>query len=262
MNTDFTAILAVLTLISGGIWGLYALVFARKRAQAPAGEDTGTGEEPKRTEPLVVEYARFLFPVFLVVLIVRGFIVEPFKIPSGSMLPTLEVGDYILVNKFSYGLRSPIGYYKLIDLGTPKRGDVIVFRYPEDPSIDYIKRVIGVPGDKIVYRNKQLWINDQKIELKDLHPYEKDARFEELEEFLGKVKHHILLAKDYNYLAQPQEYRVPAGHYFAMGDNRDNSKDSRYWGFVPDENLKGRAFFIWWSWNDGLKWSRIGTIIE
>jgi signal peptidase I len=261
VNTDFTAILAILTLVSGAIWGIYALFFAKKRAQA-RGQQEPAAEEEQRTEPLVVEYARFLFPVFLVVLVVRGFIVEPFKIPSGSMLPTLDVGDFILVNKFAYGLRSPIGYYKLIDLGKPKRGDVIVFRYPEDPSIDYIKRVIGVPGDKIVYRNKQLWINDQKIELKDLHPYEQDKRFEELEEFLGNVDHHILLSKDYNYLAQPQEYRVPAGHYFAMGDNRDNSKDSRYWGFVPDANLKGRAFFIWWSWNDGVKWSRIGTIIK
>lgn len=263
MNIDFTAALAVLTLVSGVIWGAYVLY--RRLARQPAVSATdadATSEVVSRKEPIIVEYSRFLFPVFLVVLVVRGFIVEPFKIPSGSMLPTLHVGDYILVNKFSYGLRSPIGYYKLIDLGSPKRGDVIVFRYPEDPSIDYIKRVIGVPGDKIVYRNKQLWINGQKIELKDLHSYERDQRFEELEEFLGKVKHHILLSKDWNYMAQPQEYRVPPGHYFAMGDNRDNSKDSRFWGFVPDENLKGRAFFIWWSWNDGLKWSRIGTIIR
>ena len=261
MNTDFTAILAILTLVSGVIWGGYALIFAKKRRAKARAEEEATAET-KRSEPLLVEYARFLFPVFLVVLVVRGFIVEPFKIPSGSMLPTLDVGDYILVNKFAYGLRSPIGYYKLIDLGKPKRGDVIVFRYPEDPSIDYIKRVIGVPGDKIVYRNKQLWINDQKIKLKDLFPSPDDDRFEELQETLGKVTHLIQLSKDYNYLAQPQEYRVPPGHYFAMGDNRDNSKDSRYWGFVPDENLKGRAFFIWWSWNDGLKWSRVGTLIK
>jgi len=266
VNIDFTAGLAVLTLVTGAIWGLYVLYRRIKPAASVTtdeSETTDKDETPKkRSEPLVVEYARFLFPVFLIVLVVRGFIVEPFKIPSGSMLPTLDVGDYILVNKFSYGLRSPIGYYKLIDLGTPKRGDVIVFRYPEDPSVDYIKRVIGVPGDKIVYRNKQLWINDQKMELKDLQPYADDPHFEELEELLGKVTHHILLSKDYNYLAQPQEYRVPAGKYFAMGDNRDNSRDSRVWGFVPDANLKGRAFFIWWSWNDGVKWSRIGTIIH
>jgi len=265
VNIDFTAGLAVLTLVSGAIWGVYVLYRRIKPAPATSQESEAENdsEKPKkRSEPLLVEYARFLFPVFLIVLIVRGFIVEPFKIPSGSMLPTLDVGDYILVNKFSYGLRSPIGEYKLIDLGTPKRGDVIVFRYPEDPSVDYIKRVIGVPGDKIVYRNKQLWINDQKIELKDLHPYADDPHFEELEELLGKVTHNILLSKDYNYLAQPQEYRVPPGEYFAMGDNRDNSRDSRVWGFVPDANLKGRAFFIWWSWNDGVKWSRIGTIIH
>ena len=248
--------------MSGAIWGGYALFIASKQRTQANTEEAADSVETKRSEPWVVEYARFLFPVFLVVLVVRGFIVEPFKIPSGSMLPTLDVGDYILVNKFAYGLRSPIGYYKLIDLGTPKRGDVIVFRYPEDPSIDYIKRVIGVPGDKIVYRNKQLWINDQKINLKDLYPSPDDERFEELEETLGKVTHLIQLSKDYNYLAQPQEYRVPPGHYFAMGDNRDNSKDSRFWGFVPDENLKGRAFFIWWSWDHGLKWSRVGTIIK
>lgn len=276
MNYDFTAILAVLTLISGAIWGGYALFRAIKKRSAKGAEaksnetakqeatevETLPQAEQERSEPLLVEYARFLFPVFLVVLIVRGFIVEPFKIPSGSMLPTLHVGDYILVNKFAYGLRSPIGYEKWVDIGTPKRGDVIVFRYPVDPSIDYIKRVIGVPGDDIVYKHKQLWINGKKIVLKDLHPYERDKRFEELEELLGKVKHKILLSKDYNYLAQPQEYHVPKGEYFAMGDNRDNSADSRYWGFVPDKDLKGRAFLIWWSYNHGIQWSRIGTIIH
>lgn len=264
MNYDFTAILFVLTIVCGAIWGGYALIFGRKKkAQArstPEGE--ASGEKTRRKEPLVVEFARFLFPVFLVVMVVRGFIVEPFKIPSGSMLPTLHIGDYILVNKFAYGLRSPIGYYKMVNLGSPHRGDVIVFRYPEDPSIDYIKRVIGVPGDKIVYQNKQLWINGKKIILKDRHTYKADPHYDELVEVLGKVTHHILLSKDLNYLAQRQEYTVPKGKYFAMGDNRDNSEDSRFWGFVPDKDLKGRAFLIWWSYNDGIKWSRIGTIIH
>jgi len=261
VNTDFTAILAILTLVTGAVWGGYVLIFARrKRANADATDSIA--EEGKRKEPLLVEYARFLFPVFLVVLIVRGFIVEPFKIPSGSMLPTLHIGDYILVNKYAYGLRSPIGDYKWVDLGSPKRGDVVVFRYPNDPSVDFIKRVIGVPGDKIEYHNKQLWINNQKIVLKNRHTYARDDNFDELEELLGKVTHHILLRKDVDYLAQPQEYLVPKGEYFVMGDNRDNSNDSRFWGFVPDANLKGRAFLIWWSWNDGLQWSRIGTIIK
>lgn len=264
MNYDFTAILFVLTLVSGAIWGGYVLIFGRKqKAQARSSTESGPeSETSRRKEPLLVEYARFLFPVFLVVMVVRGFIVEPFKIPSGSMMPTLHVGDYILVNKYAYGLRSPIGYYKFLNTGSPKRGDVIVFRYPENPSIDYIKRVIGVPGDHIVYKNKQLWINGKKIVLKNRHTYAPDARYDELEEVLGKVTHHILLNKDLNYLAQPQEYTVPKGKYFAMGDNRDNSEDSRYWGFVPDKDLKGRAFLIWWSYNDGIKWSRIGTIIH
>jgi len=261
VNTDFTAILAILTLVTGVMWGGYAL-FMRVGRRTQAGATDAPAGEGKRKEPLLVEYARFLFPVFLVVLVVRGFIVEPFKIPSGSMLPTLHIGDYILVNKFSYGLRSPIGYYKMLDLGSPERGDVVVFRYPNDPSVDFIKRVIGVPGDKIQYHDKQLWINDQKIVLKDRHTYARDDNFDELVELLGKVSHHILLKKDVDYLAQPQEYRVPKGEYFVMGDNRDNSNDSRFWGFVPDANLKGRAFLIWWSWNGGLQWSRIGTIIK
>lgn len=261
MNIDFTAALAVLTLVTGVVWGGYALIIGRRKS-AQAGDEGSALEQGKRKEPLLVEYARFLFPVFLVVLVVRGFIVEPFKIPSGSMLPTLHIGDYILVNKYAYGLRSPIGEYKLVGLGSPKRGDVVVFRYPNDPSVDFIKRVIGVPGDKIDYHDKQLWINGKKMELKDRHPYHGDDNLDELTELLGKVTHHILLKKDVDYLAQPQEYIVPKGKYFVMGDNRDNSNDSRFWGFVPDANLKGRAFLIWWSWNGGLQWSRIGTIIK
>lgn len=261
MNTDFTAILAILALVSGLIWGVDHWLFAKKRAQQAGGEDTSAD---KRKEPILVEYSRFLFPVFIIVLVVRGFIAEPFKIPSGSMLPTLEVGDFILVNKFSYGLRLPLGYYKLIDLGSPERGDVIVFRYPEDPSIDYIKRVVGVPGDRIVYRNKELFINGERIPHQELQAYPQDPRFMELRETMGDTSYNIMIAGRYNFMDQAQEWTVPEGEYFVLGDNRDNSRDSRYWGFVKDEYLKGRAFFIWFSKNDGfdIKWSRIGTIIQ
>jgi len=257
MNADFTAILAVLTLVSALIWGLDAWFFARRRSQK-------LDETQKPKEPLIVEYSRFLFPVFLIVLVIRGFIVEPFKIPSGSMLPTLEVGDFILVNKFSYGIRAPIGYQKWIDLGTPQRGDVIVFRYPEDPSIDYIKRVVGLPGDRVSYVNHKLYINGEFIKTELLSDYEKDRNFLDLLENMPGIHHHILISKMERYIPAVTDLLVPEGRYFVMGDNRDNSRDSRYWGFVPDANLKGRAFFIWFSaegWFN-LKWSRMGTVIK
>jgi signal peptidase I len=262
MNTDFTAILAILTLVSGAIWALDVWFFAKRRALAEA--DAEATEDKTTKEPILVEYARFLFPVFLVVLVIRGFIVEPFKIPSGSMLPTLEVGDFILVNKFSYGIRSPIGYHKLVDLGSPERGDVIVFRYPEDPAIDYIKRVIAVPGDRISYKSHKLYINGEYIETSLVSDYEKDRNFFLLLENLPGISHHILISKGGSFIPDVEDVVVPQDRYFVMGDNRDNSRDSRYWGFVPDSYLKGRAFFIWFSmeeWFD-VKWSRIGNIIE
>lgn len=259
MNTDFTAILAILTLVSGAIWVVHVWFFAKRHVS----EQDETGAR-KYKEPVVVEYARFLFPVFLIVLVIRGFLVEPFKIPSGSMLPTLEVGDFILVNKFSYGIRSPLGYKKLVDFGSPERGDVIVFRYPEDPSIDYIKRVIGTPGDRVTYRNHKLFINGEFIKTDLVSDYEKDRNFYDLVENLPGISHHILINKGGSFIPNVDDLIIPEGKYFVMGDNRDNSRDSRYWGFVPDANLKGRAFFIWFSWEDGFnfKWSRIGTVIE
>ncbi|MGD8926154.1 MAG: signal peptidase I [Thioalkalispiraceae bacterium] len=269
MNVDFTAILAVLSLITGSIWAAYVIynkVKGKKSGEqtVKASEEKVAGDKKERTEPVIVEFARFLFPVFFIVLIVRGFLVEPFQIPSGSMLSTLEPGDYILVNKFSYGLRSPIGYYKFLDFGSPERGDVIVFRYPENPEIDYIKRVIGLPGDKITYKNKILYINGKEVKTEKLGSYAKDPYYTEMQEQLGDVSHKILLLPRMN-TDKVYEETVPPDHYFVMGDNRDNSRDSRYWGFVPDENLKGRAFMIWLHKKEGewpSSWGRVGTLIE
>ena len=257
MNIDVPAILTILALVSGGIW-LAVVVYYKYINRATAIPEKGPVTS-------AYEISRFLFPIFAIVLVIRGFLVEPFQIPSGSMLPTLEAGDFILVNKFSYGLRLPLGHQKFLDLGSPERGDVIVFRYPEDPSIDYIKRVVGLPGDKIRFQDKRLYVNDQPVPLKPLQPYEKDRDFMVLEETLGEMTHHIILSNNYNSMAQVLDVEVPDGHYFVLGDNRDNSRDSRFWGFVPDELLTGRAFMIWLHKKEGewpSDWSRIGTIIE
>ena len=259
MNIDFSLILVVATFVTGIIWGLDSLLFAKKRkASGEADEETG-----KLKEPLLVEYSRFLFPVVLIVLLLRGFVAEPFRIPSGSMLSTLEIGDFILVNKFAYGIRPPVWNKKLIGIANPERGDVIVFRYPENPSVDYIKRVVGVPGDEIAYLNKVLYINGKKIEQEPLGVYQ--AGFPNLKRFkedLDGVEHDILV----NIMAPAGDFvvKVPPNSYFVLGDNRDNSRDSRFWGFVPDENLVGKAFMIWmnWQWGHWPEWHRIGTIIE
>lgn len=267
MNIDFTAVLAVLSIVTGSIWGAYVLFLKMKnkdQAETDVKDEKGKDTTKPAKEPLLVEFSRFLFPVFMVVLVVRGFLVEPFQIPSGSMLPTLEAGDYILVNKFSYGLRSPLGYFKIIDLGQPERGDIIVFRYPENPKIDYIKRVVGVPGDRLKYVNKVLYINDEPMTIVALQRYAKDPRFMELQEELGEVTHNVL-QNPYESNMPLGEVIVPENKYYVFGDNRDNSRDSRYWGFVPDENLKGRAFMIWLHKKEDewpSQWSRIGTIIE
>lgn len=259
MNIDFSLILVVATFVTGIIWGLDSLLFAKKRkASGEADEETG-----KLKEPLLVEYSRFLFPVVLIVLLLRGFVAEPFRIPSGSMLSTLEIGDFILVNKFAYGIRPPVWNKKLIGIANPERGDVIVFRYPENPSVDYIKRVVGVPGDEIAYLNKVLYINGKKIDQEPLGVYQ--AGFPNLKRFkedLDGVEHDILV----NIMAPAGDFvvKVPPNSYFVLGDNRDNSRDSRFWGFVPDENLVGKAFMIWmnWQWGHWPEWHRIGTIIE
>lgn len=245
MQFDFAAILVILALVTGSIWLLDVVVLAPRRARQ---FDTGGRVPLDGTSdklPWLVDISRSFFPVILIVLVLRSFLIEPFRIPSGSMEPTLLPGDFILVNKFSYGLRLPVLNTEIVDLGEPARGDVVVFRYPEDPSIAYIKRIVGLPGDHVAYRNKQLYINSEPVELArlSLANGETPPGHEQWLETLGDTSHRILLRAG-NYSGTWEE-RVPEGKYFTLGDNRDNSRDSRYWGFLPEENLIGKAFLIW-----------------
>jgi len=274
MNFDFPTILVAATLVTGMIWAIDAFLWAPKRRQRAEelrrrGDTESNKLEAVLKEPTVVEYAKSFFPVILAVLLLRSFLVEPFRIPSGSMMPTLLVGDFILVNKYAYGIRLPVVNRKVMDLGSPERGDVVVFRFPKDPRIDYIKRVVGVPGDHVVYRDKTLYINDEKVAQipegtyigkgSGLSMSGADVR----REALGDIKHDILVVPRVNGVST--DLVVPDGHYFVMGDNRDNSNDSRYWGFVPDRNLVGRAFMIWMNWDSaagGVGWDRIGDSIN
>ncbi|PRH24263.1 signal peptidase I [Burkholderia multivorans] len=294
---NFALILFVLVIVTGVAWVLDKLVFLprrRKAAEAAVEEfdrqqsriDKRFADEnavqtrsklrdEKLRQPWWLEYTASFFPVILAVFVVRSFIVEPFKIPSGSMVPTLLVGDFILVNKFEYGLRMPITNTKITQGSPLARGDVVVFRYPKDESVDYIKRVIGLPGDTVAYQDKQLTINGQPVPETPLPDYFDDERqnyAKQFEETIGNKKNAILNnpavppfvmgAYDYPYRdncaynSRGVICKVPPGHYFMMGDNRDNSADSRYWGFVPDKNIVGRAFFIWMNFSD-LK--RIGS---
>ena len=213
----------------------------------------------------VREFSSSIFPVLFVVLILRSFFIEPYKIPSGSMIPTLMIGDFILVDKNIYGYKIPLTNITLFENENPKRGDVVVFKYPEDQSINYIKRVIGLPGDKILYKNKRLYINDSEYPLLKV-----EHSFDPIEIADGHVFMENNLQKEYMILNQSNppfnfEYYVPSGTYFVLGDNRDNSNDSRFWGPVPEENLVGKAFFIWMFWNSDSYYSffdRVGTKIE
>ncbi len=273
MSVDFAAILVALSALTGAIWLIDALFFAKARARSATAIDGRAGGmvEPQR-EPLIVEYARSFFPVIFVVLIIRSFLAEPFRIPSGSMMPTLLIGDFILVNKFAYGLKIPVLDYKVVPIGDPERGDVVVFRYPEDPSQDYIKRVVGLPGDTVAYRGKRLYVNGEEVIAEMIGRYVgegsgRESTGSELkQEKLGEVEHQLLIRPNANFGGAGEgEWQVPAGHYFVMGDNRDNSVDSRFWGFVPEKNLVGRAFLIWMSWggrNTAVDFSRIGTVIH
>ena len=210
----------------------------------------------------IIKVAKEFFPILLLVFIIRTFIIEPFKIPSGSMMPTLIAGDFIAVNKFSYGLRLPVFNKLIFETGSPQRGDVFVFHYPEDPSIDYIKRVIGLPGDIIRYENKKLYVNNIKLSqiYTDIYKYTLKQNLEisakEFVEGNGAYSHSILI---HDIPSDNSEFVVPEGHYFAMGDNRDNSSDSRVWGFVPDELLVGKAFVIWLNFSQP---NRIGNWIK
>lgn len=275
MNLDFAALLVVLTFLSGLVWAIDAVVLApRRRAAAAAlGPDADADTRAQTLRHSVpVDYARSFFPIFLVVLVLRSFIVEPFKIPSGSMMPTLLVNDFILVNKYDYGLRLPVLNTLFLEVGTPARGDVVVFRYPEDPSVPFIKRVVGLPGDRVLYRNRHLYINGERVETEIIGPYRPPegqpgagsvSDTLELQEFLQPVEHDILINPGRP--SRNVEMQVPEGHYFVLGDNRDNSKDSRFWGTVPDENLIGRAFVIWmnFGWNPlHVDWSRFGLWID
>lgn len=276
MHLNFPLILVLATAITGLLVLLDRLWLApgRRRAQANYQQQVDAVNpltlEKLGKEPVLIEYSRSFFPVLAVVLVLRSFLVEPFQIPSGSMKPTLEVGDFILVNKFAYGIRLPVLDTKIIPVGDPERGDVMVFRYPNDPRINYIKRVVGLPGDRVAYVDKQLFINGEQVrtelveqlqddEVPAGHPLQAMARVDVVREWLGEDEHRIRLKN----LAQPvlpQEWLVPEGHYFMVGDNRDNSNDSRFWndpqmpqqlwGMVPDNYIVGKAFAIWMHWPD------------
>ena len=253
---SFALFLLILLVVTGAVWALEAAWLRRSR---PAGAK----------QPWWVEYSVSFFPVILIVFLLRSFLVEPFKIPSSSMVPTLLVGDFILVNKFTYGIRLPVVNKKVVEIGSPHRGDVMVFRYPEDPSLDYIKRVVGLPGDRLEYRNKRLTVNGTQVPVRQIDDYLSKERMQfsrRYLETLNGVEHEILLDEDAPAFVAPSRAfpyagncnynmgglacTVPPGHYFAMGDNRDNSSDSRVWGFVPDENIVGKAFFIWLNLNE------------
>jgi signal peptidase I len=309
MANYFSIILTALTVATGLIWLADAMLWAPKRREkiALAQSSTNGDIDPETLSkiaplPVLVDNAQQIFPVIAFVLILRSFLYEPFQIPSGSMKPTLLVGDFILVEKFSYGLRDPVARKKFLDTGSPERGDIVVFKYPPNPSQDFIKRLIGMPGDTVIYRNKQFTIKpacdttqqetcepERTMPLELLnsdefvfggHPFNKLDRYTEE---LGDVTHDILrnpLRPDStsSYYRQPGtrigEWIVPEGHYFMIGDNRDNSGDSRFWGFVPEENLVGKAVAIWISFErdrpstswlpswipTGVRFNRIGGI--
>jgi signal peptidase I len=263
----FTLILFILLLISALAWCVDTFWLKKRR-------------QPTDKNPWWVEYGASFFPVLLLIFVLRSFIVEPFKIPSGSMMPTLLDGDYVLVNKYTYGVRLPFANRKVIEVNEPQRGEVMVFRYPLDEDLNYIKRVVGVPGDTVAYQDKRLTINGKEILVEPLDDYvylDRNERsrdpgaasvilLEQFRESLGQTSHRILNHPDVPaYIRGVNDFpgrencqyntsgvvcQVPEGHYFVMGDNRDNSGDSRFWGFVPEENIVGKAFFIWFHFAD------------
>ena len=278
MDIDFPLILVILVFGSGLIWLLDAIFLApgRRRVvtelqgQYPQWQEAGSGQAVKyqarvadaTREPVVVEYAKSFFPVLLVVFVLRSFLVEPFQIPSSSMVPTLEVGDYILVNKYTYGIRLPVLRTKVFDLNEPRRGDVMVFFPPHMNETYFIKRVVGLPGDTVAYRNKRLYVNGREIpeEMLAVLP-EGASRYRLGLETLGDARH--LVQTDESRPAHDFSVLVKPGHYFMMGDNRDNSSDSRVWGQVPEKDIVGKAFAVWMHWDSLLSlpsFSRVGLI--
>lgn len=256
MDFDFALVLVVLTFVTALGWIYDRALLAGPRRQRIASAQAQASQplpdialEKLEKENGLVDLCRSLFPVLLVVLILRSFMVEPFQIPSGSMKPTLKVGDFILVNKWHYGFRLPVLGTKVLPMNDPQRGDVVVFKYPENPSINYIKRVVGLPGDRVRYQDKTIYINGkpQVQTLKAQLPPQK-PRVLLVEEQLGDVTHQMY--RDVGFPRISAEWVVPQGQYFVMGDNRDNSNDSRFWGYVPDELLVGKAFAVWMHWTD------------
>jgi len=284
MAVYFSIILVVITVLTGIVWFADKFYLAPQRklkaiaAQETAKEQSGvelTSDTMKTLmEPsALVDTSVQVFPVIAFVLILRSFLYEPFQIPSGSMMPTLLDGDFILVNKFNYGLKDPVARHKFFEVGLPERGDAVVFKYPRDPRIDYIKRVIGLPGDRIIYRNKSLYIKEackssdvkcpEFVQVMNdfTNKYQGPGAEQGMNQFTSVMlnkTHNILnnqnsMSRTRHYFQQagtaPDEFLVPAGHYFVMGDNRDNSLDGRFWGFVPEENLVGQAVAIWMSFD-------------
>jgi signal peptidase I len=259
---DFSFLLVLATVITGLVWAADAWLLKPRRLSV-----AGTAAAAARSEPVIVEYARSFFPIILIVLLIRSFLFEPFRIPSDSMMPTLLDGDFIFVNKFTYGLRLPVLNTEFADLGEPQRGDVVVFRLPSDPSTNYIKRLVGLPGDHVVVREKRVYVNGERL------PVDLNGMFEPMNstplaqiavEKLGRVEHRVLSIPgrpSYDFDAV-----VPDGHFFMMGDNRDNSRDSRFpeVGFVPAGNVVGKAVVIWMNWNlpHAPIWGRIGGSIH
>jgi signal peptidase I len=269
MVVDFALFLVVLTFLTGVIWALDAWVFRPRRLSAAgAGAMAGTAgaTTPAVKEPIVVEYARSFFPVILLVLVIRSFLYEPFRIPSDSMMPTLLDGDFIFVNKFAYGLRLPVANTRVVSIGDPQRGDVVVFRKPSDPGTNYIKRLVGLPGDTVEVRDKRVYVNGKVMSVSIEGMYRGHNHDGALlgREQLDAVDHQLLFipGKD----SREGVYQVPQGHYFFMGDNRDNSLDSRFEGvgFVPENHLVGKAVRIWFNWDgpSGPIWARIGSAIR
>ena len=255
MNFNFELISFYATIVTGLI-ALFDIIFLKRKRQA-------------KKIPILIDYSRSFFPILLIVFLLRSFLFEPFRIPSGSLEPTLLVNEFILVNKFDYGVRLPVVHKKILGESKPKRGDIIVFRWPPNPSLDFIKRVIGLPGDRIQYLDKELYINGQKIPqdfLRTTSVNDEEGglwRAAEKEENLLGIKHKIYIDPE-KFGENITDITVPEGMYFVMGDNRDNSADSRFWGFVPDENIIGKAVIVWMSWDNSkpnVRWNRLGKVI-